>query len=150
MALSRVKALAPLLVTAPGRPGKPGESEVLATEPRMVEPSRPVLEAPAPGEVFKSRTKGAPSLPGYISSPPTPPGPTLTKPPNEQNNNEGADSPPSEIIPPSRDAPPNAPAVRTTVDLAESRRAAARSNCEVARPSPVAAGGAAGAGVPKR
>jgi len=51
--------------------------------------------------------------------------PHLTNPPNDRNNDE-FDSPPSEITPPSRDPPAKvAPAVQTTVELAERRRATA-------------------------
>ena len=72
--------------------------------------------------------------------------PHLTNPPNDRNNDE-FDSPPSEITPPSRDPPAKvAPAVQTTVELAEHRRAVVWSKREVARLSAVAEE-AAGAGV---
>ena len=117
-------------------------------EPRMVAPSCAVLTLPVPGAACIPFPNESPPPRGNISPPPNPPGPTLTNPPNNQNNEE-FDSPPSLIIPPSRDPPAKVAAtVWTTEKLAErrSRRVAARSKCEVAKLS-AKAEEAAGAGM---
>jgi hypothetical protein len=112
----------------------------------MVAPPCGALTLLAPDAAFIPLPNESPPPRGNISTPPNPPGPTLTNPPSEQNNDE-FDSPPSEITPPSRDLPAKvAPAVLTTVELAEHRRAVAWSKCKVARLSAVAEG-AVGAGV---
>ena len=104
----------------------------------MVAPSCAALTSPVPGAAFIPFPNESPPPRGNISPPPNPPGPTLTNPPNDQNNEE-FDSLQSLITPPSRDPPAKvAPAVRTTVELAERRRAAARWKCEVAKLSAVA------------